>query len=149
MRKSARLGLGLLAVLTLAGISAAWVLRSALAELPEVASLLDYRPPIVTTVWSRDGVLMADFAEERRRVVDAAGLPDHVVRAFLAAEDSQFFTHEGLNWRGILRAAIANLREGRVVQGGSTITQQSFPAALPATRRWARRTFRWRCSRRW
>ncbi len=142
MRKSARLGLGLLAVLTLAGISAAWVLRSALAELPDVASLLDYRPPIVTTVWSRDGVLMADFAEERRRVVDAAGLPAHVVRAFLAAEDSQFFTHEGLNWRGIVRAAFANLREGRVVQGGSTITQQVAKSLLLSPERSFRRKIR-------
>lgn len=142
MRKSARLGLWLLAVSALAGVYAAWILRSALEELPDVASLLNYRPPIVTTVWSRDGVLMAEFAEERRRVVDAAGLPDVIVRAFLAAEDSQFYSHEGLNWRGILRAALANLREGRVVQGGSTITQQVAKSLLLSPERSFRRKIR-------
>ncbi|MHB8764418.1 MAG: penicillin-binding protein 1A [Deferrisomatales bacterium] len=137
-----RAGLWLLAAFLVAAGVAAWAFRSTLADLPDIASLRDYRPPVVSTLWSRDGELMAELSEERRKVVDVRSLPPHVVRAFLAAEDSQFFGHEGLDWRGILRAVWANLREQRVVQGGSTITQQVAKSLLLSPERSFRRKLR-------
>ena len=142
MRIVARLGLGIALVLALAAGLVAWILRDALSDLPDVAALRAYRPPVVTTLWSRDGVLMAELAEERRKVVPVSAVPLPVVHAFLAAEDSQFFAHEGLDWKGILRAAWANVREGRVVQGGSTITQQVAKSLLLSPERSYRRKIR-------
>lgn len=142
MRIVARLGLGLAVLAAVAAGLTAWAFRDALSDLPDIASLRAYRPPLVTTVWSRDGVLMAEFAEERRKVVEVESLPTHVVNAFLAAEDSKFFAHEGLDWRGIVRAAWANFRQGRVVQGGSTITQQVAKSLLLTPERSYRRKLR-------
>jgi penicillin-binding protein 1A len=142
MRTVARLGLALAVLGAVAAGLTAWAFRDALSDLPDVASLRAYRPPLVTTVWSRDGVLMAEFAEERRKVVQVDSLPPHVVQAFLAAEDSKFFVHEGLDWRGIVRAAWTNFRQGRVVQGGSTITQQVAKSLLLTPERSYRRKLR-------
>lgn len=142
MRIVARLGLALAVLGAVAAGLIAWAFRDALSDLPDVASLRAYRPPLVTTVWSRDGVLMAEFAEERRKVVSVDSLPPHVVQAFLAAEDSKFFVHEGLDWRGIVRAAWTNFRQGRVVQGGSTITQQVAKSLLLTPERSYRRKLR-------
>ncbi|GAB4281020.1 MAG: PBP1A family penicillin-binding protein [Deferrisomatales bacterium] len=142
MRTLARVGLVVLVLGLAAAFAGLWAWRSVLADLPDVDSLRAYRPPVVTTVWSRDGELMAEFFQQRRKVVSLAALPDRVVRAFLAAEDSHFFQHEGLDWTGILRAAWANLRERRVVQGGSTITQQVAKSLLLSPERSFRRKFR-------
>lgn len=65
-----------------------------------------------------------DQAAEERRIVELAELPKILVQAVLAAEDRRFFEHHGIDVRGVLRAVVANLRQGRVVQGGSTLTQQ-------------------------
>ncbi len=142
MRILARLGLFLVLAAAVAGTAGFFYLRSVLADLPDVEALRRYRPPLTSTVWSRDGVLMAEFYEERRKPVAVEDLPPHVVQAFLAAEDSQFFTHEGIDLAGILRAAWANLREGRVVQGGSTITQQVAKSLLLSPERSLRRKIR-------
>jgi penicillin-binding protein 1A len=130
MRVVALLGLGFVVLLALAAAVGAWFFKPVFADLPDVASLQNYHPPLVTTVWSRDGGLMAELAEERRKVIDVSDLPERVIHAFLASEDSQFFEHEGLDWKGIARAAWANLRERRVAQGGSTITQQVAKSLL-------------------
>jgi penicillin-binding protein 1A len=99
-------------------------------DLPKIERLADYRPPVVTTILAADGSLMAEFSRERRYLVPVDQLPKHVVGAFVSAEDGGFFDHQGLDYMGILRAAYANLRAGRVVQGGSTITQQVARALL-------------------
>ncbi len=142
MRIPARLGLALLVAALAAAGAGYWGYRSLLNDLPDLDALRDYHPPLVSEVWSRDGVLMAEFSDERRKVVDVTELPAHVTRAFIAAEDSQFFRHEGLDWRGILRAAWANLRKRRVVQGGSTITQQVAKSLLLSPERSFRRKAR-------
>ncbi len=142
MRRAARWGLVLLFVTAAAAAAAGVWLWSLLSGLPDLQSLRRYRPPLTTTVWSRDGVLMAEFYRERRKLVDPSTLPGHVVRAFLAAEDSGFFSHEGLDLAGIVRAAWTNLREGRVVQGGSTITQQVAKSLLLSPERSLRRKIR-------
>ena len=93
--------------------------------LPQVAELKAYHAPQVTRVLARDGTtLLAELFVQRRTVVPIASLPAHVKLAVLAAEDAGFYEHEGLNYAGIARAMLVNLRAGGTRQGGSTITQQ-------------------------
>jgi penicillin-binding protein 1A len=93
-------------------------------DLPKIERLADYRPPAVTQVLARDGSLMAEFSNQKRYVISLDRVPEHLIQAFVSAEDSEFFNHVGVSFFGMLRAAWANLKAGRVVQGGSTITQQ-------------------------
>lgn len=92
--------------------------------LPSIASINDYSPLLVSQVYDRTGKKIGEFAREPRILIPYEQIPKHVINAFLAAEDDQFFEHSGVNYAAILRASIANLRAGRTVQGGSTITQQ-------------------------
>ncbi len=95
------------------------------AELPSVSELRKgYDPPQVTRVLARDGSTLAELFTERRTIVPVDEIPGHVKLAVLAAEDASFYEHEGLNYLGIARAFLVNLRSGRLRQGGSTITQQ-------------------------
>src|SRR5450432_634870 len=114
------------AVLALLGLLAVWlVIRHYEEDLPSITDLKgNYNPPQVTRVLARDGTLLAEIFTERRTVISITGLPAHVKLAVLAAEDAGFYEHEGLNYYGMLRAFLVNLRSGRTRQGGSTITQQ-------------------------
>ncbi len=93
-------------------------------EIPELPRLDQYNPPLTTRVYSQAGVLLGEFAIERRDVMPAGHIPRRLVEAFIASEDDNFFSHGGIDPMGILRAAIKNIQAGRIVQGGSTITQQ-------------------------
>ena len=93
-------------------------------DLPAIYDVDAYAPPGVTRFFARDGRLVGEFTTERRVVVPLADMPASLIQAFLAAEDQRFFEHEGVDVRGVLRAALANFRAGRVVEGASTITQQ-------------------------
>ena len=93
--------------------------------LPSVEALRDYRPPQVTKVTCADGKVCAEYFLERRTLVDAATLPAHVRNAFLAAEDADFYRHEGLDYLGMVRAGIKALLPGGHLTGASTITQQA------------------------
>ncbi len=115
-----------------------WISR----DLPSIETLNNYNPPAVTQVFSRDGKLMAEFMRQRRYLVNLEELPAHVGQAFVAAEDGDFYHHEGVDIPGIIRAALANFRAGRVVQGGSTITQQVAKALLLTPRRTYIRKFK-------
>lgn len=92
--------------------------------LPSLETLHDYHPNLVTKVYSHDGRIIGEFFIERRVVVPFERVPKHLVQAFIAAEDSKFFEHEGISYTSIVRAMLKNMTAGRVVQGGSTITQQ-------------------------
>ena len=93
-------------------------------DLPRISSLKDYRPPIITTVYSDDNRKVAEFFNERRVVVPLSKMPKMLVNAFVAAEDSRFFQHEGIDLFSIVRAFFKNIEAGAIIQGGSTITQQ-------------------------
>ncbi|MGA7827195.1 MAG: penicillin-binding protein 1A [Geobacteraceae bacterium] len=92
--------------------------------LPKVDRLADYRPPIVSQVFSDDGTLVGEFYLERRTVVPVDKIPTKLIQAFVSAEDSNFFQHQGLDYLGILRAALKNLMTMSKKEGASTITQQ-------------------------
>ena len=106
-----------------------------LRNLPEIYSLRDYRPNLITHLYAADGTEIGMLARERRIVVPIEEVPAPVLQAFIAAEDDAFYEHEGLDYPGILRAAFANLRSGRVRQGGSTITQQVAKTFLLSSER--------------
>ncbi len=111
-----------------------------LRDLPEIYTLKDYKPKLVTRVLSADGVEIGSFYRELREVVPIEEMPTHLVHAFIAAEDGAFYQHEGLDYAGILRAAIANLKAGGITQGGSTITQQVAKTfLLTSDRTWLRK----------
>ncbi len=93
-------------------------------SLPRLTTLKDYHPPLTSLVLDRKGVKVGEFFEERRVLVPYQDFPPCLMQAFIAAEDGQFFQHRGLNIKAIFRAFLANLKAGRKVQGGSTITQQ-------------------------
>ncbi|MGE5336382.1 MAG: penicillin-binding protein 1A [Gemmatimonadota bacterium] len=96
----------------------------AYSNLPNIESLTDYRPKIPLRVWTSDGVLIGEFGEERRDFVAINDVPARIKQAILAAEDDNFYRHSGVDYLGIVRAALANFASGRRGQGGSTITMQ-------------------------
>lgn len=86
--------------------------------------MADYRPPIITTVYSDDNHKIAEFFKERRTVIFLNEMPLLLKQAFVAAEDSRFFKHHGIDYYSIIRALLKNIKAETIVQGGSTITQQ-------------------------
>ncbi|MDL2286043.1 PBP1A family penicillin-binding protein [Desulfococcaceae bacterium OttesenSCG-928-F15] len=92
--------------------------------LPSIANLKTYKPPTVSTVYAVDGTVVAEFFNERRIVIPLSEMPDHLIKAFVAAEDSRFFQHKGVDPISIARASWKNFQANSIVQGGSTITQQ-------------------------
>lgn len=89
--------------------------------------LKDYQPPVMTRVHAANGQLMAEYARERRLYLPIQAVPARVVQAFISAEDKNFFKHHGLDYEGLARAVIVNVRNymnGRRLIGASTITQQ-------------------------
>ena len=99
-------------------------------SLPSVEALKNYHPPLVTSVYSADGEMISEFFIERRYLVPLSELPPHLIKAFIAAEDSRFYEHGGLDLIGIFRAMLKNIQAGEIVQGGSTITQQVVKSLL-------------------
>ncbi len=96
-------------------------------DLPDYRQLAKYDPPTVTRVHAGDGRLLAEFSLEKRVYVPIQAIPQRVINAFLAAEDKNFFSHPGVDFRSVLRAAVTNLiniGRGRRPVGASTITQQ-------------------------
>ncbi len=99
-------------------------------SLPDFDGLEDYRPKTVSRVYGQEGQLIGEFYREKRIVLPYDRIPPKVVQAFMASEDNRFFDHSGIDYWGLTRAAVANFRAGRVVQGGSTITQQVAKSLL-------------------
>jgi penicillin-binding protein 1A len=112
-------------------------------DLPDLRRIEDYNPPVVTEIFDRHGQRIAEFAVQRRRLVELDRIPVHTQLAFVAAEDGGFFEHRGIDTLGMLRAALANLRAGGTIkQGASTITQQMVKSLLLSPERTYRRKIR-------
>jgi len=108
-----------LAVLMVVAIA----LAVAYPNLPEIASLTDYRPKLPMRIFSADGVLVGEFGEERRNFTPIAEIPKVMQHAVLAIEDARFYEHSGVDYKGVIRAGFAQFSEARS-QGASTITMQ-------------------------
>jgi penicillin-binding protein 1A len=115
-------GFALSAAVTLITLLAI-ALSVAYPNLPDIAGLSDYRPKLPLRVISADGVLLGEFGEERRQFTPIGQIPKAMKDAVLAIEDTAFYEHGGVDYKGVLRAAIASLSEFKS-QGASTITMQ-------------------------
>ncbi len=103
------------------------ILWSFSSNIPDYKFLKNYKPPVSSKVYSGDGDLVADFSKEKRIFVPYSSIPNNVVNAFLSAEDKNFFSHPGVDAKGVLRAIINNIRNvitSKRLEGASTITQQ-------------------------
>ena len=112
------------AVALLALVLSLWRISSG---LPNYEHLANYTPPVMSRVHAGDGSLIAEYAQERRLFVPIDVVPEHVINAFLAAEDKNFYDHIGIDFIGIARAVfqnVLNVASGKRLEGASTITQQ-------------------------
>jgi penicillin-binding protein 1A len=125
---------GLMILLGILGLAGAGTYAYFAGRLPPLPDLDRYAhtAAVITRLRAWDGTPLAEWASERREIVPFDKIPPRLVEAFLAIEDRRFYEHGGLDWRGIARAALANLRAGRVSQGASTITQQVARSFFPA-----------------
>ena len=117
-------GLGLAAA-SAVGLALTVLIALAVAypNLPDVSDLADYRPKLPLRVFSSEGALLGEFGGERRNLTPIQDIPQVMKDAVLAIEDTRFFQHGGVDYKGIVRAGLANV--GRVKsQGASTITMQ-------------------------
>lgn len=95
-----------------------------LRDLPTLDALEEYQPSLVTTLYSDHDEPFAAFFEQKRFWVPLDKIPRHLINGIIAVEDAQFYQHRGINFRGIARALLVNLRALRPAEGGSSITQQ-------------------------
>jgi penicillin-binding protein 1A len=100
------------------------VVALAYPNLPALDTLTDYQPKVPLRVYTVEGVLIGEFGEERRVLVDIKDVPPTLTNAIIAAEDERFYQHSGIDYHGVARAAYANLVTGGRRQGASTITMQ-------------------------
>lgn len=106
-----------------AGVGAGMILYS-FWDLPEVRALEEYKPSITSRVFSADNELLAEFFTENRTPILLSEVPETFLQALIATEDNRFYSHPGVDLRGIARALYRNIRAGTVLEGGSTLTQQ-------------------------
>lgn len=93
-------------------------------DLPQIQSLENFQPSSVTRVLSADKTLLAELYVEKREPVSIRQIPDHLITALITTEDRRFYSHSGVDIKGLLRAVLKNLQKGRYAEGASTLTQQ-------------------------
>ena len=116
------LSIGLLSVFSI--LTVLWAFSN---NLPDYKFLKNYKPPVSSKVYSGNGELVADFSKEKRIFVPYNSIPKNVINSFLSAEDKNFFSHPGVDAKGVLRAVvnnISNIISSKRLEGASTITQQ-------------------------
>ena len=104
--------------------SALWYFSSG---LPDYKKLESYEPPVSSRVYAENGTLIAEYAIEKRLFIPFDSIPTQIINAFLSAEDKNFFDHQGIDPKGIVRAALNNfdnIVNNKRLEGASTITQQ-------------------------
>ena len=107
-----------------AGAGVAFIYATFLQDLPDLRTVEDYQPALTSRVLDYKGREIGRYATERRDLAPLGSLPEHVGMAFVAAEDSHFFEHSGIDYVSIARAAWVDIRAGGIKQGASTITMQ-------------------------
>ncbi|VAV99372.1 Multimodular transpeptidase-transglycosylase [hydrothermal vent metagenome] len=115
----------ILTVVTLVG--GIYILNHYGKNLPDYTQLADYEPPVVSRIYSGDGSLLAEYAKQKRLYIPISAVPPRLIQAFLSAEDKNFYSHSGLDYLGLLRAALMNAKNvfsNRRRVGASTISQQ-------------------------
>ncbi len=118
---------GVVSLILLGSILIFVVLWTFSNNIPDYKFLKNYKPPVSSKVYSGNGDLVADFSKEKRIFVPYSSLPKNVINAFLSAEDKNFFSHPGVDAKGVLRATLNNIKNimtSRRLEGASTITQQ-------------------------
>ena len=111
-------------------------------SLPKLFNVSDYQPLLLSQVYDKKGEKVGEFFKQRRLLADYEDMPLFLIQAFISAEDGSFFSHKGLNYKAILRAFLANLKAGKKVQGGSTITQQLARTLLLSAKKTYTRKFK-------
>ena len=134
------LGLGLFcALVAIAGLVGMFSYYGSDPKLPTLKALGDYHPKQVTRILDRNGAVIGELGTEKRTVIPYDQIPKILVKAVVAAEDAEYFHHDGIDYRGMVRAFIENVLRGRTAQGGSTITQQVVKTFLLSPERTMRR----------
>jgi len=95
-----------------------------LPNLPDPSTLLHYAPPVKTTIYDTKGIPLAELYAEKRIIVSISNIPQDLKDAVVAIEDERFYSHTGIDLRGILRALYRDIISGELKEGASTITQQ-------------------------
>lgn len=116
--------IGFLLIFSILTLGILWNFSS---NIPDYKFLKNYKPPVSSKVYSGNGELVADFSKEKRIFVPYSSIPKNVINAFLSAEDKNFFSHPGVDAKGVLRAIINNVKNiitSNRLEGASTITQQ-------------------------
>ena len=116
-----------LSFLLLMGILIFCILWTYSSNIPDYKFLKKYKPPVSSKVYSGNGELVADFSKEKRIFIPYNSIPKNVINSFLSAEDKNFFSHPGVDAKGVLRAIINNISNillSKRLEGASTITQQ-------------------------
>ena len=117
----------LLSIFLLSTIMILIVLWTFSNSIPDYRFLKNYKPPVSSKMYSGNGELVADFSKEKRIFIPYEAIPDNVINSFLSAEDKNFFSHPGVDAKGVIRATINNIRNilsSKRLEGASTITQQ-------------------------
>ncbi len=130
---------GIILIATVAGLSIYFYFAR---DLPDIRTLEDYRPPVISEAYSNDDTKIGEFWTECRIFVPFDKIPKRVMQAFIDSEDARFFEHKGVDMRSIFRAFVANLKAGEITQGGSTITQQITRSLLLSRERTVTRKIR-------
>ena len=113
-----------LLVISIVILSVLWTFSN---NIPDYKFLENYKPPVSSKMYSGKGDLVADFSKEKRIFVPYNTIPENVINAFLSAEDKNFFSHPGVDAKGVLRAILNNIQNvitSKRLEGASTITQQ-------------------------
>ncbi len=108
-------------------IAIIYILNQYGKDLPDYSQLAEYEPAIISRIYAGDGSLLAEYAKQKRLYIPISAVPPQVIHAYLSAEDKNFYTHGGLDYLGLMRAVITNIKNsftGRGKVGASTITQQ-------------------------
>ncbi len=115
---------GFLLLVLIGGLIGVYAMVLVVPNLPKLDALTDYQPKIPLRVYTSDNVLIGEFGEERRDFVPIKQIPDVMKNALLSIEDESFYRHDGVDYKGVLRAALSNVVSGGNGQGASTITMQ-------------------------